>query len=96
MLWSVMVCQWSMRMILGVFSVNEEKGQKEAPWEPKKILLGVGHDASSVHIDPLALRLSMTPVKREKGADLFFNKLFNWGSFEFGRWRFYALSAPSN
>ena len=41
MLWSVMVCQWSMRMMLGVFSVNEEKGQEEAPWEPKKILWGV-------------------------------------------------------
>jgi hypothetical protein len=26
LLWSVMVCQWSMRMVLGVFAVNEEKG----------------------------------------------------------------------
>ena len=36
--WSVMVCQWPMRMMISVFSVNEDKGQEEAPWEPKKIL----------------------------------------------------------
>ena len=35
-----------------------------------------------MHVDPMALRLQMTPVKREKGRDLFFNKLFNWGSDE--------------
>ena len=40
LLWSVMVCQWSMRMVLGVFAVNEEKGQEEAHWEPKKDPLG--------------------------------------------------------
>ena len=91
LLWSVMVCHWSIRTMLGVFFVNEEKGHEEAPWEPKKIPWGVGHDASSVHIDPLALRLSMTPVKREKGRDLFFNKLFNWGSFEFDRWQVQVL-----
>ena len=38
LLWSVMVCKWAMRMMLGVFSVNETKGQEEAPWEVKEIL----------------------------------------------------------
>ena len=71
LMWSVMVCQWAMRMALGTFAVNETKGQEEAPWEQKKILWGVGHDASAVHVDPMALRLQMTPVKREKGRDLF-------------------------
>ena len=33
LLWSVMVCHWPMRMVLGVFSVNEDTGQEEAPWE---------------------------------------------------------------
>ena len=61
-----MVCQWAMRMALRTFAVNETKGQEEAPWEQKKILWGVGHDASAVHVDPMALRLQMTPVKREK------------------------------
>ena len=37
LLWSVMVCKWVMMMMLGVFSVNENKGQEEAPWEIKKI-----------------------------------------------------------
>ena len=91
LIWSVMVCQWAMRMALGTFAVNETKGQEEAPWEQKKILWGVGHDASAVHVDPMALRLQMTPVKREKGRDLFFNKLFNWGSFAFGRWQVQVL-----
>ena len=72
-----MVCQWPMRMVLGVFSVNEDRGQEEVPWGPKKVLWGAGHDAPSVHIDPLALRLSMTSVTRDKGRDRFFNKLFN-------------------
>ena len=79
LIWSVMVCQWAMRMALGTFAVNETKGQEEAPWEQKKILWGVGHDASAVHVDPMALGLQMTPVKREKGRDLFFNKLFQLG-----------------
>ena len=91
LMWSVMVCQWAMRMALGTFAVNETKGQEEAPWEQKKILWGVGHDATAVHVDPMALRLQMTPVKREKGAGLFFNVLFNWGSFEFGRWQVQVL-----
>ena len=29
LLWSVMVCQWPMHMMRGVFSVNEEKGQDD-------------------------------------------------------------------
>ena len=93
LLWSVMVCQWSMRMMLGVFAVNEEKGQEEAPWKPKKILWGVGHDASSVHIDPLALRLSMTPVKREKGSDLFFKNFSTGVRSSSGAGRFKFLEA---
>ena len=80
-----------MRMVLGVFSVNEDRGQEEAPWGAKKIHWGAGHDASSVHINPLALRLSMTPAKRDKGRDRFFKQLFNWGSFEFGRWQVQVL-----
>ena len=55
LIWSVMVCQWAMRMALGTFAVNETKGQEEAPWEQKKILWGVGHDASAVHVDPICL-----------------------------------------
>ena len=47
--------QWVMRMLLGVFSVNENKGQEEAPWEIKKILWGVLHDALAVPVDVLAL-----------------------------------------
>ena len=43
------------------------------------------------HVGPMALRLQMTPVKREKGRDLLFNKLFNWGSFAFGRWQVQVL-----
>ena len=31
LIWSVMVCQWAMRMALGTFAVNETKGQEEAP-----------------------------------------------------------------
>ena len=80
LLWSVMVCKWAMRMLLGVFSVNETKGQEEAPWEVKKILWGVLHDASGAPADALSLRLQMTPVKREKARSLFFDVLFNWGS----------------
>ena len=91
LLWSVMVCKWAMRMLLGVFSVNETKGQEEAPWEVKKILRGVLHDASGVPADALSLRLQMTPVKREKARSLFFDVLFNWGSFEFGRWQVQVL-----
>ena len=93
LLWSVMVCQWSRRMLLGLFAVNEEKGQEEAPWEPKKILWGVGHDASPVHTDSLALRLSMTPVKREMGRDLFVNTLFNWVRSSLVGGRFKLLDA---
>ena len=52
---------------------------------------GVRHDASAVHVDPMALWLQMTPVKREKAGDLFFDKLFNWGSFEFGLWQVQVL-----
>ena len=91
LLWSVMVCKWAMRMMLGVFAVNETKGQEEAPWEVKKILWGVLHDASGVPADALALRLQMTPVKREKARSLFFDVLFNWGSFAFGRWQVQVL-----
>jgi hypothetical protein len=47
--------QWVMRMLLGVFSVNENKGQEEAPWEIKKILWGVLHDASAVPVEVFAL-----------------------------------------
>ena len=42
-------------MMLGVSSVNENKGQDEAPWEIKKILWGVLHDALAVPVDVLAL-----------------------------------------
>ena len=45
-------------MMLGVFSVNETKGQEEV----KKILRGALHDASGVPADALSLRLQMTPV----------------------------------
>ena len=78
-------------MMLGVFSVNETKGREEAPWEVKKILWGVLHDASGVPAGALALRLQMTPVKREKARSLFFDVLFNWGSFAFGRWQVQVL-----
>ena len=91
LLWSVMVCKWAMRMLLGVFAVNEAKGQEEAPWEVKKILRGVLHDASGVPADALSLRLQMTPVKREKARSLFFDVLFNWGSFAFGWWQVQVL-----
>ena len=33
----------------------------------------------------------MTPVKREKARSLFFDVLFNWGSFAFGRWQVQVL-----
>ena len=83
LIWPVMVRQWAMRMALGTFAVNETKGQEEEPWEQKKILWGDGHDASAVHVDPMALRLQMAPVKREKGRDLFFNNLFQLGIVRF-------------
>ena len=71
-------------MALGGFAVNEGKGQEEAPWEEKKIVWGVLHDATEVPVVAMALRLKMTPVKREKGRDLFFNVLFNWGRLTLG------------
>ena len=40
-----------------------------------------------MHLDPLSLRLQVTPVKRERGRDLVFDKLWNGGSFGFGRWQ---------
>ena len=86
-----MVCKWTMRMMRGVFFVNETKGQEEAPWEVKKIRWGALHDASGVPADALALRLQTTPVKREKARSLFFDVLFNWGSFAFGRWQVQVL-----
>ena len=91
LLWSVMVCKWCMRMMLGLFAANDLKGLEEAPWESKKILWGVRHDASAVHVDPMALRFQMTLAKREKAGDMFFDKLFNWGSFEFGLWQVQVL-----
>ena len=77
LLWSSMVCLWSMRMLLGVSAVNETKGAEEAVWDARKIVCGTGHDASTVHLDPLSLRLQVTPVKRERGSDLVFDKLWN-------------------
>ena len=61
---------WAIRMALEVFAVHEGKGQEEAPWEEKKIVWGVLHDATEVPVDAMALRLKMTPVKREKGRDI--------------------------
>ena len=80
-----------MGMMLGLFAANDLKGLEEAPWESKKTLWGVRHEVSAVHVDPMALRLQMTPVKRKKAGDLFFGKLFNWGSYEFGRWQVQVL-----
>ena len=51
-------------MMPGAVAANEEKGAIGAAREPRKIVRGIGHDASAVHLDPLALRLQMTPVKR--------------------------------
>ena len=69
LLWSSVVCIWSMRMLLGVSAVNETKGAEEAVWGDRKIVWGTGHDASTVHLDPLLLRLQATPAKRERGSD---------------------------
>ncbi|MAV11925.1 MAG: hypothetical protein CL861_00440 [Cyanobium sp. MED843] len=92
LLWCSMVCQWAMRMLLGISAVNEIKGFEEAQWEQRKINWGILHDASTVHLDPLSLRLQVTPVKREKAKELVFNPLFDHGSYSFGRWQVQVLS----
>ena len=92
LLWSSMVCLWCMRMVLGAAAANEEKGAIEAAWEPRKIVWGISHDASAVHLDPLALRLQMTPVKRERARTLVFDTRWDVGSFDFGRWQVQVIS----
>ena len=69
LLWSSMVCLWCMRVLLGVSAVNETKGTEEVVWDARKIVWGTGHDAPTVHLDPLLLRLQATPAKRERGSD---------------------------
>ena len=50
LLWSSMVCLWCMRMMLGAAAANEEKGAIEAAWEPRKIVWGIGHDATKIDV----------------------------------------------
>ena len=95
LLCSSMVCLWCMRMRLGAVAANEEKGAIEAAWEPRKIVWGIGHGASAVHLDPLALRLQITPVKRERARTLVFDIRWDVGSFDFGRWQVQVISSSN-
>jgi len=71
--------------------VNRLKGAEEAAFETRKITWGILLDTSEVHIDPLRLRVQLPPVKCEKAHTLVFDKMFDEGSFRFGRWQAQVL-----